>query len=407
MSSCNADLTSSAVDGLSRLDLNAALKEEQPIVLREFNLDAFEEAPNMPETEVTRGCDSAAFDEWADRQEEGDDMLWDGATLESMLMSVAGEEPFGEQGDDEAALAQAQLQILLRPHRIEALTPGGTHENLVHSHRPFHVAIEARGPVPQALAVKVSLVFAESGADVPPSKGEAPLAGETEATLPAGGGIDGGGTVQLQLRVAALSYRHGSRPFALRVCPADPQLAHRLPALSALSAPMRAVARLPNAAAAQKAAAATAPAWAVAPSAVAPAAPAAPPAFYLDQSRHPASPSASVASSFSASSSPPPSPHAAAVACAPPPPPHVHATPVTSSHEQEVQRLQQLLATEASERQAYRAAFEAQAEQLRLLAAQQAQILQQMQCLREERTEAPPAQAPQAQLTPMPGLLGW
>ena len=110
MSSCNADLTSSAVDGLSRLDLNAALKEEQPIVLREFNLDAVEGGPNLPETEVTRGCDSAAFDEWADCREGGDDMLWDGATLESMLMSVAGEEPFGEQGDDEAALAQAHAE---------------------------------------------------------------------------------------------------------------------------------------------------------------------------------------------------------------------------------------------------------------------------------------------------------
>ena len=95
MSSYNDDLTS-AVDGLSGLDLNAALNEEQPIVLREFNLDACEEAPSKPETEVTRGCDSAAFDEWADRREEGDDMLWDGATLESMLMSVAGEDSDGK-----------------------------------------------------------------------------------------------------------------------------------------------------------------------------------------------------------------------------------------------------------------------------------------------------------------------
>ena len=86
--------------------------------------------------------------------------------------------------------------------------------------------------------LKASLVFADNGELVPGQKGEAPLAGEIDAKRPTEG------ECHFRIRVAALSYRHGRRPFAIRID------ADALPGSGAgcfaCSPAIRSVARLPN-----------------------------------------------------------------------------------------------------------------------------------------------------------------
>jgi len=86
--------------------------------------------------------------------------------------------------------------------------------------------------------LKATLVFADNGEPVPAQKGEAPLAGETDGKQPVHG------ECHFRLRVAALSYRHGRRPFSIRV-DADALPGGALGCF-ACSPAIRGVARLPN-----------------------------------------------------------------------------------------------------------------------------------------------------------------
>ena len=453
---------------LDSLDLNSKPSDEE-IVLRggadkswDELLDGADSKKEEDDSKPTlRGCaafDTAAFDDWADAEDADDsatlargleEMAWDGNMVEQVLLSAAGEELMLGQGSGfEEMLANASLAVQIKPHRVEPLTPGGQPENLVHSLRQFNleVALCSSAPLPDCgLALRVTLVFADTCEEVPPLKGEAPLAGETEARI-----FDG--RASFRLRVAALSYKHNRRPFALLARPADPARAAQLPSLAAVSAPFRGVARLPNENPAnatrqpsqqqqpmviqqhQQAlqlgqtqlahATPTADAFGAAPAAAAAAAAAqlaAAQAVSAAQLQLQPYRQASPASSFSATSSPPPSPPNSHGQLQPPiahgaswpqqqPPPQQYGG---GALESEVQQLRMLLEQEAAGREAYREAFEQQQQQLQMLAEQQARILQQMQQLRA----APDggfggAPAPAAQqweppaMAAMPGL-GW
>ena len=135
-----------------------------------------------------------------------------------------------------------RLVVNLVPHRIEA-----DDEWLVHSLRQFTVTIELINggsgvKIPswasQGIdALRATLVYADTGEAVLPHKGEPPLVGEINPRRPHDGDN------HMRLRVAALSYYHARRPFAVRidadVAPGAP------PGLFALSHPVRGVARLP------------------------------------------------------------------------------------------------------------------------------------------------------------------
>ena len=114
----------------------------------------------------------------------------------AMVARPAGGADEGRALLDEAlldeALAGAQLAVHLKPHRVEPLTAGAAPENLVHSIRQFAAEVTVHSAVAlPALALRASLVFADTGHDVPPYKGEAPLAGDTVARLEGGAALGG------------------------------------------------------------------------------------------------------------------------------------------------------------------------------------------------------------------------
>ena len=159
-------------------------------------------------------------DEWAD--------CWD---LDDVQTGLLGDTP------------TQNLVVTLAPHRVEG------RESLVCSLRQFTVSIglvdgATGAPIPSWTSrgiesLRASLVYADSGEPVPAQRGEAPLTGEiTNSTRPHEG------TCQFKVRIAATSYHHGRRPFAIRIDTYDASGSHL--GSSACSQPIRALARLPN-----------------------------------------------------------------------------------------------------------------------------------------------------------------
>ena len=137
-------------------------------------------------------------------------------------------------------LPTLKLDVAIHPHRID----DGTHgEPLVCSLRQFRVTARILDAATDAVVtdsdfahLRASLVFADDGSPVPAQKGEAPLSGEIEHKRPNLGECTFG------LRAAALTFKHGRRAFAVRI---DAEGLASGP-LTAVSAAIRSVARLPN-----------------------------------------------------------------------------------------------------------------------------------------------------------------
>ena len=186
----------------------------------------------------------------------GDELAWEAYDPEGPLGNKQKEQPktrglnadagfawdFQDVADLVTEAPPPRLVVNLVPHRIEA-----DDEWLVHSLRQFTVTIELINggsgvKIPswasQGIdALRATLVYADTGEAVLPHKGEPPLVGEINPRRPHDGDN------HMRLRVAALSYYHARRPFAVRidadVAPGAP------PGLFALSHPVRSVARLP------------------------------------------------------------------------------------------------------------------------------------------------------------------
>ena len=198
--------------------------------LGSLGLDDGKPAPSGEEHIPLRSGADDAFATWAET--EGTEEHWsirctlpDAWELEELAAEAMGAPP-------------PRLIVSLVPHRIEG------DEQLVCSLRQFIVAarlVDSDNGAPLAdwdASVRARLVYADDGTAVPPSNGEAPLSGELDDKRPVGG------FVEFRLRCAAQSYRHGRRKFCVRI------EVDALPGSErgcfACSAPIRAVARLPN-----------------------------------------------------------------------------------------------------------------------------------------------------------------
>lgn len=187
------------------------------------------------EEPVLRGGADDAFLAWSEGRDVDDD-AWADTKTRCVLPDA---DPFWEE-----ISAGARLECILKPHRTES-TDGMT-EHLVNSIRPFTCLVSIVDPASDRAisgwrtALRATLVYADTHEPVPPQRGELPLSGETCKVLE-----PTGEACALRLRIAALSYNHNRRAFAVRI-EAD-ELPGGRSRVSAMSAPLRSVARLPNA----------------------------------------------------------------------------------------------------------------------------------------------------------------
>ena len=135
------------------------------------------------------------------------------------------------------------MQVLLKPHRTEAFEASSTcTQHLVNTIRPFAVVVtlvDSTGrPVRDWVTnLRAHLVYANDSEAVPPTRGDEPLTGETEKRLSEG-------SCTLRLRAGAVSYHHNRRSF--QVCITADELPGGHFGTHACSEPVRFVARLPN-----------------------------------------------------------------------------------------------------------------------------------------------------------------
>jgi len=194
--------------------------QTSPPTFRSVGLPAFDAwgaGINLDQPALHMRCTSAAA-------------AWEQWSLEDVQSGLLGDAP------------APRLVIALTPHRTEG------EDRLVCSTRQFTMAVTlvdgtTGAPVQgcDGQDCRVSLVYADTGELVPAQRGEPPLAGETVGKRLANGAC------LFRPKVAALSYHHGRRSFAVRV-EADlifPGATASTPVF-ACSPPIRGVARLPN-----------------------------------------------------------------------------------------------------------------------------------------------------------------
>lgn len=143
-------------------------------------------------------------------------------------------------------LPTLKLDVTLQPHRVEDGSNHGkpqTDHPLVCSLRQFRVTARLLDATTNSVVtdsdfahLRATLVYADDGLPVPAQNGEAALSGEIDHKRPTNG------ECTFMLRAAALSFKHGRRPFAIRI---DAEGLASGP-LTVTTHPIRSVARLPN-----------------------------------------------------------------------------------------------------------------------------------------------------------------